>query len=164
MRAIHWPVYGDALVFQRTLIGHGFTGAVIAIALTIIGVMQQPQYVGTILPLGVALLMVVALWSHGRAQSRARRAEIVKSFAGLTVMHDGHALELDAYPLLGEFHSRRQAARAAIDVGRWAVIVTAYDRFYVLTGNRTRNVKAPVAFRMRAVADIVPAVDLAKPA
>lgn len=164
VKAIQWPIYGDAAVFQRTLISYGCLGAASAIGLTITGVLQQPNYVGTILPLGVALLMLVTLWAHGRAQSRARRAEIVKSFAGLTVVHDGHAIELDLHPMLGEFTTRRTAARAAIDLGRWAVIVTAYERFYVLTGKRTSDFKSPVAFRMRAVADIVPAINLAKPA
>ena len=100
-----------------------------------------------------------ALWVHGAARRDARRAEVERSFAGLGVLHTGQRLVVpEQHALLGEFSSRRDAATAALDRGGWAVIVHAWDRFYLLRARPARTQQAPVAFRSRAVADVVPAL------
>lgn len=150
-------MYGDRSVFQRAMIVYVVTCLVCA-AGWFAGTMQLPaRYMPTAIPLGVALLMLALLWSHARCQRRSRRAEIVKSFAGLTVVHHGRAVRIADTPFAGEFGTRKQAVLAATRLGRWAVVVRAYDRYYLLAGRPTSAVVTPVALRTRAVADVVPA-------
>ena len=110
------------------------------------------------LPVITAATIVWAACTHRVARHRARSHEIVRSFAGMSVLHHGTVIRVDATPLLGDYGTRREAARAALDRGRWAVIVQAYDRWYVLAGAATLRPRTPVSFRSRAVADIVPSV------
>lgn len=159
VRSIQWPVHGDRSVFQRTLLLHALAGAAAIVAAATAVTISVPGIAATIVPLAVALVVLELLWSHNRAQSSARRAEIRNSFAGLTVLHHGHAIHVSADdPLVGEYDSRRSAAHAAVALGNWAVIVRAYDRYFVLAGTRTERVGTPVAFRTSAVADVVPAI------
>ena len=116
-----------------------------------------PTIVAISVPLGVALSMLAGLWSYSRAQTAARTQEIVRSFAGLSIMRDGRAITLDDEPLLGEFDSRYHAIRTAVDRHGWSIVVAAYDRYYVLSGSPAgERSHRPVAFRTAAVADIVP--------
>lgn len=159
MRNVQWPVYGDFEVFRRSFATTAAIGVVVIMGAAAAAASLVPALVWTLLPLTVAVLLLFGLWSHGHAQDAARRAEIVKSFAGLTVLHDGQAIRVSGEaPLVGEFDTRRAAARAAIELGHWAVIVRAYDHYYLLAGARTASLRTPVAFRTYAVADIVPAI------
>lgn len=159
VRSIQWPVHGDRIVFRRALLIHALLGAGAIVAPAAAITFAVPGIIATILPLTIALVLLELVWSHGRAQASARRAEIRNSFAGLTILHHGHAIRVAAEdPLVGEFDSRRSAAQAAVSLGNWAVIVRAYDRYFVLAGTRTERVGTPVAFRTSAVADVVPAI------
>lgn len=157
---MHWPAHGDRKVFRRTMMARAASLVVAIGTLSAITALAIPVVAGVALSFGVALATLAVIWSHARAQDSARRVEIVKSFATLTVLFDGQAIRLDRRPLLGEFGTRREAAHAAMAAGCWAVIVHAYEHFYVLTGTRTRDVRTPVSFRTRAVSDIVPAISL----
>lgn len=117
-----------------------------------------PAMIATTLPLGAAAGMIALLWAHARAQRASRRAEIARSFAGLTAVHNGHAIKLSDAPLRGDFSTRRRAVSAALDLGGWAVIVYAYDRYYLLVGRIVTGSRHAVAFRTRAVMDVVPAI------
>lgn len=159
VRSIHWPIHGDRGVFRRALILHSGVGSAVIVALALAISASVPGITPTLAPLAVALVLLGLLWSHSRAQAAARRAEIVNSFVGLTVLHHGHAIRIgDGDPLVGEYDTRRAAAQAAMALGRWGVIIRAYDRYFVLAGDRTAGVRTPVAFRTAAVADVVPAI------
>lgn len=159
VRSISWPDQGDRNVFQRNMLLHATAGTLAIVTAAAAGVQLVPSLVTTLVPLAVGMVLIGLLWSHARAQGAARRAEIVNSFAGLAIIHDGFVISVDREPLMGEFATRRDAARAAIDSGGWGVIVKAYDRYYLLSGHRSRALGAtPVAFRTRAVTDIVPSL------
>jgi hypothetical protein len=121
-----------------------------------------PSHVISTLPLATVSLVLSIMWVHGVARRRARRRELERSFAQLTVLYQGNRYEIGSSPLIGEFPTRRHAARAALDRGGWAVIVRAWDRYYVLACVPAEATDAyavtPVSFRSRAVADVVPAI------
>jgi hypothetical protein len=125
---------------------------------SVLGAAWQPRAVASIGVLAAGAVLLQLIWLHGRSHALARRREIVRSFAGLAVLHHGSAITVDERPLLGEYASHREAAWAAARCGRWAVLVHAYDRYYVLTGERSSTVRTAVSFRSRAVADVVPAL------
>jgi hypothetical protein len=127
-------------------------------SITWIVVDRLPNQVVTTLPLGIAAGLVALLWSYSTAQRDARRAEIVRSFAGLTAQHAGHAIALEDAPYRGDFATRREAVDAALELGGWAIVVRAYERYYVLVGREVNGTSRPVTFRTRAVADVVPAL------
>jgi hypothetical protein len=145
MRTVSWPTKGDAPTFQRRLATSIVAGATLVLVVGVLAVVLHPPLWKPVVPLAV---------------SAARRAEVVRSFAGLAVLHHGQSIEVASRPLVGEYPTRRLAARAALDRGGWAVIVHAWDRYYVLRGEPTtsRASRPPVAFRTRAVADVVPAI------
>lgn len=122
------------------------------------GTTLRPDAAASIGLLAAGALLLQLIWIHGRAQSAARRQEIVRSFAKLAVLHHGAAITIDPRPLHGEYTTRREAAWAAARCGSWAVLVRAYDRYYVLTGERSTSVLTPLSFRSKAVADVVPAL------
>lgn len=136
-------------------------GAMLIAGSVAIAVAANPALLQPLLPLAASALLLVLLWTHGSARAAARRAEVEQSFAGLVVLHHGAAYEVDEQPILGEFPSRRHAARVAVERGGWAIIVGAWDRFYLLAASPARDAGtrvAPVSFRSRAVADVVPAI------
>jgi hypothetical protein len=159
VRTVSWPVMGDRATFRRRLALLLGTGAVaVAAAVGIAGVANE-ALLRPVLPLAGATLLLMLLWAHGVARGAGRRAEVRRSFAGLVVLHHGEAYAVADRPVLGEFATRRDAARAAIERGGWAIIVQAWDRFYLLAASPAREGRdAPVSFRSRAVADVVPAV------
>ncbi|MCW2925517.1 MAG: hypothetical protein JWM98_2921, partial [Thermoleophilia bacterium] len=121
----------------------------------------RPSLLGPLLPLAAAALLLLLLWVHGAARATARRAEVERSFAGLVVLHHGVAYSVADSPMLGEHPTRRQAARAALDRGGWALVVHAWDRYYLLAATPATAATprtSPVSFRSRAVADVVPAI------
>lgn len=160
VRAVSWPTLGDRTTFRRRLVASSGLGAIAVLLATAAPALYRPELLVPSLPLAAGALVLLLLWTHGAARSAARRAELERSFAGLTVMHHGEAFAVARQPLLGEFPSRRQAAHAALDRGGWAVIVHAWDRYYLLAARpRTEASEAsPVSFRSRAVADVVPAI------
>lgn len=161
VRSVSWPVTGDRATFRRRLtllLGAGSLAIAASVALASFA---NPALLRPLLPLAGSALLLTLLWTHGAARAAARRAEVEHSFAGLTVLHHGEAYEVAARPVLGEFPTRRHAARAAMDRGGWAIIVSAWDRCYLLAATPVRDratASAPVSFRSRAVADVVPAI------
>jgi len=137
-------------------------GAGCALAVTTVAVGSvlawAPAYGPSALAAGCGALFLALVWVHGRARSSAQRTEIVRSFADLTILHQGAGVRIDERPLLGEYGTRREAAWAAARCGQWAVIVAAYARYFVLTGEYVPSGRGPVSFRSRAVADVVPAL------
>lgn len=164
MRTVQWPDSGDGQVFRKLMMrGVTATVAVISFVTTVLSLLF-PAFMTATIPFGVASIMLVSLWIHARAFEAARSAEIVRSFAGLAVLHRGTMVTIDSKPLVGTFETRFAAAAAALDRGIWAVIVCAYDRYYLLSGSHSENKKSPFAFRTAAVADVVPAVSMRRPA
>jgi hypothetical protein len=164
MRSVNWPTKGDAATFRRRaaiLIGIGACTIAATLGAT---ALYDAALVPALLPLGGSCLLLTALWAHGSARTAGRRSEVARSFAGLAVVHHGSAFEVAAeHPVVGEYATRRLAARAALDRGTWAIIVHAWDRYYVLSCEPAAQRHAdeparPVAFRSRAVADVVPAL------
>ncbi|MCW2927806.1 MAG: hypothetical protein JWM86_1774 [Thermoleophilia bacterium] len=165
VRSVSWPTRGDRATFQRrrfAMLGAG--SAVLALALGAAW-LANPELLRPLLPLAASAMLLLFMWTHAAARTMARRAELEQSFAGLAVVHLGERYQVaDERCLLGEFTTRRHAARAAIDRGDWALIVQAWDRYYLLAATpaarltRDAAAPAPVSFRSRAVADVVPAI------
>lgn len=164
MRNVNWPTRGDAAAFRRravvlTTLGMGSIALMLGGATAVNGELLVPM-----LPLGGSAALLLALWVHGSARTAARRSEVMRSFAGLRVLHHGASFEVATTDtVLGEYPSRRQAAVAAMDRGSWAIIVHAWDRYYLLAcqpaaARRDGETALPVALRSRAVADVVPAI------
>lgn len=161
MRTVSWPTQGDRDTFQRRLATSLAAGTALVFVACVAATIVHPPLWKPLVPLAISAILMLLVWANGSARSAARRAEVVRSFAGLRVLHHGQSIEVGDEPLLGEYPTRRLAARAALDRGGWAVIVHAWDHYYLLRGEpsvpgarRTR----PVAFRSRAVADVVPAI------
>ncbi|MCW2972058.1 MAG: hypothetical protein JWN72_331 [Thermoleophilia bacterium] len=164
MRQVNWPNHGDRSTFRRRSALLMAAGLLVVALVLAAAAFARPAAVTPLVPLGVSMLLLHALWVHGTARSAARRREVERSFGGLIVLHAGAAFHVADRTALGEFASRRHAARAAIDRGGWAVIVHAWDRFYVLacepaTDGGAQLGRTAVSFRSRAVADVVPAID-----
>lgn len=162
MRTVNWPARGDAHAFRRRALLLAATGTALTLLALAGATLANGALLLPLLPLAGSGLLLTVLWAHGAARTGARRAEIERSFAGLRVLHHGQSFTVvqDA-PVVAEHPTRRLAARAAIDRGRWAVIVHAWDRYYVLAchPSATRDGEdVPVAFRSRAVSDVVPAI------
>lgn len=164
VRSVSWPTRGDRATFRRrrlAMLASG--GLVIALGLGA-AYLASPELLRPLLPLAASAALLLLMWTHAAARTMARRAELEQSFAGLAVVHHGERYEVAQRCMLGEFTSRRHAARAAIDRGGWAIIVHAWDRWYLLAATPAKRVGheaaalAPVSFRSRAVADVVPAV------
>lgn len=161
VRSVSWPIMGDRATFRRRLVvlaGFGIAVVVASVALTSLA---QPSLLRPLLPLAASAMVLLLLWTHGAARSTARRTEVEQSFAGLVVLHLGRAYAVAQSPMLGEHPSRRQASRAALDRGGWALIVHAWDRYYLLAATPIKDATprpAPVSFRSRAVSDVVPAI------
>lgn len=161
VRTVSWPVSGDRTTFRRRLALLLTCGAMViatgvAAAALVNGALLRP-----LLPLAASALLLLLLWTHGAARAAARRAEVERSFAGLVVLHQGEAYQVADRPVLGEYATRRHAARAAVERGGWAIIVGAWDRCYLLAATPARDAarsSAPVSFRSSAVADVVPAI------
>lgn len=164
MRNVNWPTRGDATAFRRratilATIGVAGIGGCLAAATALNSELLVPM-----LPLGGACVLLLALWVHGSARTAARRTEVMRSFAGLRVLHHGAGFEVaTSDTVLGEYPSRREASRAAMERGSWAIIVHAWDRYYLLActpaaGRRDGEGARPVALRSRAVADVVPGI------
>lgn len=161
VRSVSWPVTGDQATFRRRLVSTLVAGAAVIGACVAVATVLNPALLRPLLPLAGAAFLLCLLWTHGAARSAARRAEVEHSFAGLAVLHHGVAYEVARRPILGEFSTRRHAARAAVERGGWALIVKAWDRYYLLSAQPASEAarrRAPVSFRSRAVADVVPAV------
>lgn len=120
-----------------------------------------PQWFEFAFPPVVAASMAAVLVCWAKARKAARRAEIVRSFAGLIVMRDGHAVRIDRQPVRGEWRMRFDAVKQAMLLGGWVVVVEAYGRYWVLTGSDARARPTPVTFRNTAVSEIVPAIHAA---
>jgi hypothetical protein len=109
----------------------------------------------SVLAAGATILLLT--WIYGRARTAAMQSEVVRSFAGLAVIHGNRVVAIDKRsPLVGAYGTRLEAARAAAATNKWCVLIRAWDRYYVLRGKPTRA-GVPVSFRTRAVADVVPA-------
>lgn len=162
MRSVSWPVQGDRETFrQRLLVGCVAGGTVLSAAVAL-AVVINPALLRPLVPLVASVALLLLLWCHGTARTAARRREVERSFAGLVVLHQGRAFEVAQQPLLGRFGTRRLAARAALDRGGWAIIVHAWDSYFLLACAPTSDATpagVPVSFRSRAVADVVPAID-----
>ncbi len=161
VRAVSWPVMGDQATFRRRATVLAAAGAATIIAGLAVAVVANPALLRPLLPLAASAGLLLGLWVHGSARSSARRAEVEQSFAGLVVLHHGQAFQVDEQPMLGTYASRRHAASAALDRGGWAIIVQAWDRYWLLSASPARAEsprRAPVSFRSRAVADVIPAI------
>jgi hypothetical protein len=136
-------------------------GAVVVFALSAALVLVLLHAPESLLPAVVAAVGASILsltWAYGRARSAAMRAEVVRSFAGLAVVHSNRIVVINQRnPLIGEWGSRYEAAKAAMQAQDWCVLVRAWDRYYVLRAAPAPSQQVPVSFRSRAVADIVPA-------
>ena len=159
VQSVNWPMQGDQTTFRRRALVTGIVGMILIAGTIALAAYLNPALVQPLAPLALAAGLLHGLWVHGAARRVARRAEVERSFADLTVLHHGAAFAIGNRPLRGEFASRRHAARAALERGGWAVIVHAWDRYYVLACEPAKQPRrAPVSFRSRAVADVVPAV------
>ncbi|MCW2960610.1 MAG: hypothetical protein JWM90_997 [Thermoleophilia bacterium] len=161
MRSVSWPVQGDQPTFRRRLSLFAILGTAAIAAALATALVLNPALVRPLVPLAASAALLLVLWTHGSARTAARRTEVRNSFAGLVAVHLGEAYEVDENPLLGEYTSRRHAARAAIDRGGWALVVHAWDRYYLLScrpNAASAATRAPVSFRSRAIADVVPAI------
>jgi hypothetical protein len=137
-------------------------GAIVIGSGVVIATIANPALLRPVLPLAAGALLLTLLWTHAAARTSARRAEVARSFAGLTVLHLGERYAVADRPLLGEYATRRDAARAALDRGSWAIIVQAWDRYFLLAAHPVTDAMTrgpdPVSFRSRAVADVIPAI------
>lgn len=161
VRTVSWPVTGDRATFRRRMTLLLGTGALLVSAGVAIATIANPALLRPLLPLAASSLLLTLLWAHGAARAAARRMEVERSFAGTVVLHHREAYAVAERPVLGEFSTRRHAARAAVERGGWALIVQAWDRYYLLAAAPAREQSertAPVSFRSRAVADVVPAI------
>lgn len=161
VRSVSWPVLGDQATFRRRAALLAVTGAAAIVAGLVVAVVANPALLRPLLPLAASAGLLLGLWVHGSAKSSARRAEVERSFAGLVVLHQGQAFQVDDQPMLGAYASRRHAASAALDRGGWAIIVQAWDRYWLLSASPAREESprsTPVSFRSRAVADVIPAI------
>ncbi len=158
MRGIHWPDNGNGRAFRRSLLGTFVPGTVAAAAALIAAVWAGWVVPGVAIAIGVSAVLAEYVLARRHARRVARRVEIVLSFSGLEVLHQGTRLKIrEKGALIGEWRTRRQAADAAIAVGCWAVLVRAYGRYWALAAD-TVSTSGAVSFRNRAVADIVPAI------
>lgn len=161
VRAVSWPTLGDQATFRRraTVLA---IASLLAVTLPLAAmVVANPAAVRPVLPLALGVGMLAALWIHGAARTSARRAELEHSFAGLVVLHHGDAYRVEERPILGSYATRRLAAAAALDRGGWAIVVRAWDRYWLLAASPAREQDRrtqPVSFRTRAVADVIPAI------
>lgn len=161
VRSVSWPVLGDEATFRRRAFLLAATGASVIVAGLVISVVANPALLRPLLPLAASAGLLLGLWVHGSAKASARRAEVEQSFAGLVVLHHGQAFQVDDQPMLGTYASRRHAASAALERGGWAIIVQAWDRYWLLSAAPVRDTEPrrnPVSFRSRAVADVIPAI------
>lgn len=162
MRSVSWPVQGDRATFRRTLTRYAAIGSLVVAAAVAAAAYANPALLVPLLPLAGSAVLLLLMWTHGAARSAARRRELEQSFAGLVVVHHGEAYRVATQsPVLGAYSSRRHAARAALDRGGWAIIVQAWDRCYLLAAEPVQSrdaAAAPVSFRSRAVADVIPAL------
>ncbi len=158
MRRIDWPHNGVATVLVR----HMALGALpVLMVLAAINLMTYAYARAASMPLllvSMSALLVSGAVIHNRALKAARKAEIIRSFAGLSVIHGGHSVKVDTHPRTSIHVSRADAVRTAFDHGGWSVIVKAYDAWYLLSGTHIKHGSHPVAFRTRAVADLVPSI------
>ncbi len=161
-RTVSWPTQGDQTTFRRRSITLGAALALALIAAFGTLVAIDPDTLRSALPLALGMGALSALWVHGSARATARRAELDRSFAGLVVVHHGVAYAVSQQPILGEYPNRRQAATAALDRGGWAIVIRAWDRYWLLDAAPVRAAQhgepSPVSFRSRAVADVIPAI------
>lgn len=162
MRTVRWPAAGDATAYRRRLAVLSMVVAPLIVTPLVLAWTIEPVLLRTIVPLALALLLVGGMWCHAAAREVARRSEVVRSFAGLRVIHHGQSFSVAApSPLLGVYATRDDAARAATQRGSWAVVVHAWDRYFLLAADPVqRGGGSPVAFRSNAVADVVPAVQV----
>ncbi|MCB0878751.1 MAG: hypothetical protein KDC46_07200 [Thermoleophilia bacterium] len=162
VRSVSWPAQGDVATFRRRSLVLGMVAATMLVVPLVTAMLVNPLLVRPALPLVAGTALLAALWIHGAARESARRAEVERSFAGLSVLHHGAAYRVDQHPVLGSYSSRRHAASAALDRGGWALVVRAWDRYWLLAATpaeeREREAPAPVSFRSRAVADVIPAI------
>lgn len=166
VRSVSWPTQGDRATFRRRRLTLMAAGLAIVCSGIAAAAVLNPALVRPLLPLAAGAGLLLGMWTHAAARTVARRAELEQSFAGLAVMHLGERYEVAAAGrcVLGEYATRRDAARAAIDRGSWALIVQAWDRFFLLDARPARRGAsaeqrlAPVSFRSRAVADVIPAI------
>ncbi|MEO6867332.1 MAG: hypothetical protein ABI200_04855 [Gaiellales bacterium] len=162
VRSVSWPVLGDRATFRRTVTQYASLGSLAIAATVLIAAIANPGLLVPLLPLAGSAILLLMMWTHGAARTAARRRELEQSFAGLMVIHHGEAykVEQDA-PVIGAYATRRHAAHAALDRGGWAIIVQAWDRCYLLAAQPAHDAAreaAPVSFRSRAVADVIPAL------
>ena len=159
VRSVSWPIQGDQATFRRRAVSCAALGSAVIIGGFVTAVLANDALLRPLLPLAAGCGLLLGLWVHGSARASARRAEVERSFAGLVVLHHGQAFQVDDQPMLGTYATRRDAAVAALDRGGWAIIVQAWDRCYLLAAAPAREQRdAPVSFRSRAVADVVPAI------
>lgn len=161
MRSVNWPTQGDPRTFRRRALRTGLVGLVLIAGSIAVAALLRPELVRPLIPLAAASGLLLGLGTHGAARRAARRSEVERSFAGLTVLHHGERFAIGSAPLRGEYGTRRDASRAALERGGWAVIVHAWDRYFVLAcepAADSAGTRPPVSFRSRAVADVVPAV------
>lgn len=160
MRRVQWPTNGDRAAFRRGLTRRILLGCVLAATSVAAVYVLAPRATLPATPIALGMLACWSLWAFSSAQSRAQRLEITRSFAGLSVLHAGHALRVDRTPHLGSFPHRRDAVHAALTHGRWAVIVKAYGRYHVMSArlDEVSPLARPLSFRNPAVADVVPSV------
>lgn len=155
-----WTGRGDHQVFHRSLaLTLGGVGVPMSIALAV-AIWHDPATTRAVAPLALAMLLLLGLGAHAYAQRRARRADVERSFAGLSVLHHGVRYQVADAPMLGEFGTRRHAAQAAMQRGHWAIVVRAWDRYYLLAVSAPQPATSakPVSFRSRAVTHVVPAI------
>lgn len=161
VRSVSWPTQGDQATFRRRAAVQAIAGSAVIIAGLVLAVVANDALLRPLLPLAAGCGLLLGLWVHGSARASARRAEVERSFAGLVVLHQGQAFEVDERPMLGAYATRRDAAVAALDRGGWAIVVQAWDQYWLLSASPAREAtpaRAPVSFRSRAVADVIPAI------
>ena len=162
VRAVSWPTQGDQPTFRRRAVVLAVVGTACIVGALAVAVVANGALLRPLVPLAASAGLLLGLWVHGSARAAARSAEVERSFAGLVVLHHGDAFQVDERPMLGAYATRRQAASAALDRGGWAIIVQAWDRYWLLAARPARDAasttRPPVSFRSRAVADVVPAI------
>lgn len=162
-RPVNWPAHGDPTAFRRYVLVRAILVTTMLLGACVAALLVEPSRAAAALPLALGAGALAAVWLHGAARGAARRREVVRSFAGLAVVHLGQRYRVEDAPMLGEYPTRRHAAAAALDRGRWAVMVRAWDRYYLLAAmpvsasDVDAAASTAVSFRTRAVADVVPA-------